>query len=496
MEPGVQTVVIRAGAGTVKIEGAEGHKAKVNAEGKLEVTGAGGGGSGGEVEIKGAEGHLAKVNPEGKLETTATLTGEITVGKIEGEAASGAAVKGNPVLMGGSDGTDARSIRTDNEGHPEVKVQNEPTVKVGGEPTVKIKSEASAKEVSVQNEPNVKVANEPIVKVTGAEGHTAKVNAEGKLETTATLTGEITVGKIEGEAATGTSVKGNPVLSGGSDGVDARTFKTDNEGHQEVRVSNEPTVKVGGEPLVQLNKTAANKEVAVQNEPTVKVGNTPTVKLEGSEGHGAKVNAEGKLETTATLTGEITVGKIEGEAASGAAVKGNPVLMGGSDGVDARSLKTDNEGHLEAHVTNEATVKVGGEPTVKIVGAEGHTAKVNAEGKLETTGSGGGGSEEPKATKIVNTPAEVREFKFASAKKSEEILPENTSIKGRQIHNYGAGACWLGLGQAAAEGKDIFLDAGAVWDGMIGKVLWQGSVFGFEPTIVESEEAKLCIVQV
>lgn len=40
---------------------------------------------------------------------------------VVGAAANGAAVAGNPVLVGGSDGTDARTIATDSSGHPQIQ---------------------------------------------------------------------------------------------------------------------------------------------------------------------------------------------------------------------------------------------------------------------------------------------------------------------------------------------------------------------------------------
>lgn len=76
--------------------------------------------------------------------------------------------------------------------------------------------------------------------------------------------------QVQGTAADGVAVVGNPVLSGGSDGTNAQTFLTDTTGRQ---------VVVGG-------------------------------------------------------------------AATGAAVSGNPVLVAGSDGTNARSVKTDTSGRV------------------------------------------------------------------------------------------------------------------------------------------------------
>lgn len=443
-----EVVTIRRG-GPVKIEGAEGNKAKVNAEGKLEVTGSGGGGGGG--------------------------------GAVEGEAPSGSPVKGAPVLTGGSDGTDARTFKTDNEGHQEVRVENEPSVHVTNEPVVSISKTAANKEVSVANEPKVNVVNEPSIKLVGAEGHTAKVNAEGKVETTATLTGEVSIGKIEGKAASGSAVTGNPVLVGGSDGTDARTLKVNSEGklettstasseidgkqaeaavntqnpvvvsgidgekkirtvktnatgEPEVIVANEPTVKVAGE--VTINKTAANKEVAVSNEPTVKVTGEPSIKLIGAEGHVVKVNAEGKLETTGAGGGGG--GEVEGKAATGTALKGNPVLVAGSDGTDARNLKT------------------------------------NAEGKLEVEGSLA--PSQPKSNKAKESKVEV-------GAASTEVIGAKER-KALMIQNIGKEGCWVSLGKAAATETGFKLEPGATWSAEA--AVWTGSVFSICKTAKEA----------
>lgn len=76
---------------------------------------------------------------------------------------------------------------------------------------------------------------------------------------------------------------------------------------------------------------------------------------------------------------------VTGAAANGSAVSGNPVLLGGSDGTDARTLKTDTSGQLNINVVNNATVvgaaasgsAVSGNP-VLMAGSDGTDARVIA----------------------------------------------------------------------------------------------------------------------
>ena len=49
--------------------------------------------------------------------------------------------------------------------------------------------------------------------------------------------------------------------------------------------------------------------------------------------------------------------QVQGQAASGSAVTGNPVLVGGSDGTNARSIKTDTTGVVYDDPTNGRGIK-------------------------------------------------------------------------------------------------------------------------------------------
>lgn len=71
----------------------------------------------------------------------------------------------------------------------------------------------------------------------------------------------------------------------------------------------------------------------------------------------------------------VNIGGVEGLAAAGAAVVGNPVLQGGSDGTDVRSVVTDASGHL-------LIIRLGTTPTTPFVAAasDNHTVWKNGSG--------------------------------------------------------------------------------------------------------------------
>jgi hypothetical protein len=63
----------------------------------------------------------------------------------------------------------------------------------------------------------------------------------------------------------------------------------------------------------------------------------------------------GTITTVTTITNAVTV---VGDAASGSAVAGNPVLMAGSDGTDARTLSTSNTGQLHVIVDTLTPINI------------------------------------------------------------------------------------------------------------------------------------------
>ena len=73
-----------------------------------------------------------------------------------------------------------------------------------------------------------------------------------------------------------------------------------------------------------------------------------------------------------------------------------------------------------------------------------------------------------------------------------EVLAANEQRNGSQFVNEGANSIWLELGGAAVELNGILLKEGGSWNGMIGPMVWTGSVFGIAP----AGETNLGVIEV
>ena len=122
--------------------------------------------------------------------------------------------------------------------------------------------------------------------------------------------------KVQGSAATGADVAGNPVYVGGLDtGGDARPLLVDTAGRQLVAGAAADGAAVAGNPVLVAGQDGTNAQ--------------------------------------SILTDSTGRQVVVGAAVDGAAVAGNPVLIGGQDGTNAQSLLTDTSGRLI--VGNEGT---------------------------------------------------------------------------------------------------------------------------------------------
>jgi hypothetical protein len=76
---------------------------------------------------------------------------------------------------------------------------------------------------------------------------------------------------------------------------------------------------------------------------------------------------------------------------------------------------------------------------------------------------------------------------------STEVVKENLARNGLEITNQGANSIYLSLGKAAVAEEGIFLAAsGGSWNGMIGPIVWTGSVFG----LAASTETNVTVAEV
>jgi len=146
----------------------------------------------------------------------------VNIGGVEGLAAAGAAVAGNPVQIGGSDGTDSRALLTDSSGRP----------------------------------------------------------------------------NVVGAAAAGSAVAGNPVLMGGSDGTDVRAIATDTSGHP-ITITQDTRPSAGSITVIDSASTAAAGYLGVSV-----VTGTPTASSFVTQAvNGLSVN---RFQLSGTWTGTIS----------------------------------------------------------------------------------------------------------------------------------------------------------------------------------------------
>lgn len=74
---------------------------------------------------------------------------------------------------------------------------------------------------------------------------------------------------------------------------------------------------------------------------------------------------------------------------------------------------------------------------------------------------------------------------------SSAVVAANEARRGLRIGNDSANTVWLGLGNAAVVGSDVAIPAGGSWDGLVGRVVWTGSV-----TSIATVESNLTVTEV
>ena len=244
---------------------------------------------------------------------------------VTGPAAVGAAPAGAPVSIGTTDGSVIRRALSDSSGRLIVNVNG--TVPISGPVVVTQSTPANLQaQVTGAAAAGSPLAGKPVL-VCGSDGTNCQsllVDSSGRLivnvNGTVPISGPVVVTQstpanlqalVTGAAADGAPVAGNPNLTAGSDGTDARTLLTDASGRLAVNVNG--TVPISG-PVVVTQSTPANLQALVT-----------------------------------------------GAAGNGAPVSGNPVLVGGSDGTGARTFATNLSGDLKVSIdTVNGTVPVSG----------------------------------------------------------------------------------------------------------------------------------------
>ncbi len=402
----------------------------VNSSGQQVVVGAGtaGSGSGGVLSIQGVASGVT-VPITGTITAVTTITNPVTV---VGDAASGSAVAGNPVLVAGQDGTDARTLLTSNTGQLHVVADTGSTTAVtqataanlnatvvpGGSaifevsPTTAANTSANPFFNEITDGTNVMGAmtnfgtTPTAVKALSAnvslfQGTTA-VGSGAPLQVSLANTGSNSTaistkdaadmsGTTPGTAPSNTLITGGIYNSSAPSPTTGQTLplQLDSSGNLNVNIKagagsggtaitdegtftegttsftpiggyykTSPTALTTGEGgAVSLTSARAMfidlhsvGGTAVTLGQAVAASSIPVVLPSGTN-----VPVTGTLTAVTSITNPVTV---VGDAASGSAVAGNPVLTGGSDGTDARTFLTSSTGQLHVVADTGSTTAV------------------------------------------------------------------------------------------------------------------------------------------
>lgn len=137
-----------------------------------------------------------------------------------------------------------------------------------------------------------------------------------------------------------------PALSGGTDGGGiVRIFRTDTSSRQVFVGAGTAGTPTGGVLTVQGDPSGT--ALPISGTVTANQGGAWTVAATQSGAWTVTANAGTGNFTVVQPTASNLNAQVQGVAADGTAVTGNPVLVGGQDGTNVQSLKTDTTGRLE-----------------------------------------------------------------------------------------------------------------------------------------------------
>lgn len=200
----------------------------------------------------------------------------------------------------------------------------------------------------------------------------ANVSANDRVNGVADLAGRqiVTMNEVFGTPASAVVAKGVQVA--GSDGTNARLIKTDSSGNLVLGATSETIV---------AGKTAADAAIAA---------NPVTVGGRGSTATPSAVNADGDVVNAwFDLNGRLNVKDAllytASVATTGAAHLATALQIAGSDGTNARLLKTDTTGSMQiiGEIAHDAAdsgnpIKIGGKATATVASAVAANDRVNA----------------------------------------------------------------------------------------------------------------------
>lgn len=206
-------------------------------------------------------------------------------------------------------------------------------------------------------------------------------------------TGSFNTVTVFGGAAAGSTPSGNPVLVAGTDGTNVRTLKTDSTGKLDVTGSITATIAAVGSnnaamptSSIQVGGTdGTNLQAARVYDTDSGAGSQYTLGVSlrktssgGSVEAGTSTDPI-RIDPTGTTSQPVTQStasnlnaQVVGNVASGSALSGNPVRIGGSDGTNVRNILTDTSGRTVVVGAGVAGTPTGG--VVTIQGVAGGTA--------------------------------------------------------------------------------------------------------------------------
>jgi hypothetical protein len=224
---------------------------------------------------------------------------------VIGSVADGSAVAHPPVLTGGQDGTNVQSFLTDSTGAQRVVGTASDGAAAVGDP----------------------------VQVAGKDG-------AGNIE--AILTDTSGSPMVVGPGASGAARTGNPVAVAGSDGTNARDLLTDTGGRPRVVGSADAGAAPVGSPVtVAGSDGAAVRTMLTDSTGRPLVAQPTAADLNCTEASAADIKTAVELIDDAVST-------------TGAAVPAKGIQATGTDGTNARALKTDADGELQVDVLSSA----------------------------------------------------------------------------------------------------------------------------------------------
>ena len=298
-------------------------------------------------------GNPVQIGGSDGTDTRALLTDSSGRQNVVGAVASGSAVAGNPVLIGGSDGTDARTISTDASGHVIVVGDGTAGTPAGG--VVSIQGVSGGTVVPISGSVTASGT------VTANQGTANSLANAWPMEITDATHGPVAVKAASTAAAAAdpslvVALSPNSPLPAGAAVIGAVT--------QSGTWTVTATSATASNFLAEVGGLAAAGSAPVGN----------PIQIGGSDG----------TDIRTLLTDSSGRQEVVGAAASGGAVAGNPVLVGGSDGTDARTLATDVSGH--AIIVGDGTAGTPAGGIVSIQGVSGGTA-VPISGSVTASGT-------------------------------------------------------------------------------------------------------------